>query len=207
LGNKFPLNLYYSYGIWNSFGLVFDPITRILWDTQIGLSFGDEINLVDPGFDSGYNIIDGIWLHGYSIGQTEKHIAPLYPNNLDYFGGKGHYHPPAFTWFHKVVSTGITFLNSNVLGNSYKNDMFVADAKSGNIYHFKLDEQRTGLLLPKGQAADRVANNSEALKQIIFGKGFGAITDLKVSPYDGNLFVLAFDKTQGTIFRIVPINN
>jgi glucose/arabinose dehydrogenase len=207
LGNKFPLNLYYSYGIWNSFGLVFDPITRILWDTQIGLSFGDEINLVDPGFNSGYNKIDGIWLHGYSIDQTEKQVASLHPNDLAYFGGKGHYHPPAFTWFHKVVPTGITFLNSNVLGNSYKNDMFVADAKSGNIYHFKLDEQRTGLLLPKGPLADRVANSSEALKQIIFGKGFGAITDLKVSPYDGNLYVLAFDETQGTIFRIVPINN
>ena len=48
LGNKFPLNLYYSYGMWNSFGLAFDPITGILWDTQIGLPFGDEINLVDP---------------------------------------------------------------------------------------------------------------------------------------------------------------
>lgn len=50
LGNKFPLILYYSYGIWNSFGLAFDPITRALWDTEIGLSFGDEIDIVGPGF-------------------------------------------------------------------------------------------------------------------------------------------------------------
>jgi hypothetical protein len=26
------------------------------------LPFGDEINLVNPGFNSGYNKIDGIWL-------------------------------------------------------------------------------------------------------------------------------------------------
>jgi hypothetical protein len=38
---------------------------------------------------------------------------------------------------------------------------------------------------------------------IIFAKGFGAITDLEVGPYDGYLYVLTFD---GTIYRIVPLN-
>jgi len=27
LGNKFPLNMYYAYGMWNSFGIDFDPVT------------------------------------------------------------------------------------------------------------------------------------------------------------------------------------
>jgi len=208
LGNKFPLNLYYSYGMWNSFGLAFDPVTGILWDTEVGLPFGDEINLVGPGFNSGYNKIDGIWLRGYNMDQTEKQhvVPPLPPNDLVNFGGKGKYHPPQFTWFRKVVPTGITFLNSNKIGNLYENDMFVADALNGNIYHFKLNAQRTGLLLPKGPLADGVVNSSDSLDQIIFGKGFGAITDLKVSPYDGNLYVLTFDQTQGTIYRIVPVN-
>ncbi len=206
LGNNYPLNLYYSYGMWNSFGLAFDPLTEILWDTQIGLPFGDEINRVDPGFNSGYNKIEGIWMEGYNIGQTEKHIAPLYPNNLIDFDKKGKYHPPQFTWFHKIVPTGITFLNSNKLGDLYKNNMFVADAKGGNIYHFKLDAQRTGIMLPIGPLADGVANSSDSLTPIIFGNGFGAITDLKTNPFDGNLYVLTFDETQGTVFKIVPIN-
>jgi hypothetical protein len=45
-------------------------MTGNLWDTQIGLPFGDEINLVNPGFNSGYNKIDGIWLRGYGIDQS-----------------------------------------------------------------------------------------------------------------------------------------
>jgi aldose sugar dehydrogenase len=205
LGNKYPLNLYYSYGLWNSFGLAFDPATRILWDTQIGILFGDRINRVDPGFNGGYNKIDGIWLHGYRIDQTERqHVAPLHPDNLVYFGGKGKYYPPQFTWFKKVVPTGITFLNSSKMGNLYRNDMFVADDLNGNIYHFKLNTQRTGLQLPNGPLADGIANSNDSLDQIIFGKGFGGITDLKVSPYDGYLYVLTFD--QGTIYRIVPVN-
>ena len=39
-------------------------------DTQIGLPFGDEINLIDPGFNSGYNKIDGIWKPGYNLDQN-----------------------------------------------------------------------------------------------------------------------------------------
>jgi hypothetical protein len=93
------------------------------------------------------------------------------------------------------------------MGRNYQNDMFVSDVKNGNIYHFKLNTQRTGLLFPPGPLADGVANSSDSLSQIVFGKGFGAITDLKVSPYDGHLYVLAFGEKKGTIFRIVPINS
>ena len=32
----------------------------------------------------------------------------------------------------------------------------------------------------------------------------GGITDIKVGPDDGYLYVLTFDSSQGTIFRIVP---
>lgn len=52
-GESFPLNLYYAYGIRNSFGIDFDPITGKLWDTENGPHYGDEINLVAPGFNSG----------------------------------------------------------------------------------------------------------------------------------------------------------
>jgi len=81
--------------------------------------------------------------------------------------------------------------------------MFVADDLNGNIYYFKLNPQRTGLMLQHGPLADGVANSNDSLDQIIFGKGFGGITDLEVSPYDGYLYVLAFD--QGTIYRIGPV--
>ena len=87
--------------------------------------------------------------------QTEKQdIAPLHPNDLADFGGKGKYHQPQFTWFKKVVPTGIAFLNSNKIGRLYENDMFIADDLNGNIYHFNLNSQRTGLLLPAGPLED-----------------------------------------------------
>jgi hypothetical protein len=61
LGNEYPLDLYYAYGIRNGFGMDLDPETGYLWDTENGPGFGDEINLVEPGFNSGWAKIQGIW--------------------------------------------------------------------------------------------------------------------------------------------------
>ena len=60
LGKNYPLNLYYAYGIRNSFGLAFDPVSGNLWDTENGDGYADEINLVRPGFNSGWVSVQGI---------------------------------------------------------------------------------------------------------------------------------------------------
>jgi aldose sugar dehydrogenase len=80
--------------------------------------------------------------------------------------------------------------------------MFVADYHGGNIYHFKLNQNRTGLVL-NGTLADKIANNAQELDDIKFVAGMGAITDLQVSPYDGYLYAVSF--SGGKIYRILPV--
>jgi aldose sugar dehydrogenase len=60
IGGQHPLDKYFAYGIRNSFGMAFDPLTGRLWDTENGPEFGDEINIVRPGFNSGWNKVQGI---------------------------------------------------------------------------------------------------------------------------------------------------
>jgi glucose/arabinose dehydrogenase len=204
LGNKDPLNKYYAYGIKNSFGIGFDPITGKLWDTENGPTFGDEINLVEPGFNGGWAKIQGIWTVD-EAGDKGGEIASSLPtpnNGLVDFGGKGKYSAPELTWADSFGPTALKFLNSDKLGKQYQNDMFVGDINYGNLYHFKLDQNRTGLLLD-GPLADKVASKGED-EQTIFAHGFGGITDIEVGPDDGYLYILTFDKVDGTIFRIVP---
>ena len=66
------LNLYYAYGIRNSFGIDFDPVTGKLWDTENGPGDGpgegDEINLVEPGFNSGWQEVHGYGFYCYCCG-------------------------------------------------------------------------------------------------------------------------------------------
>ncbi len=67
--------------------------------------------------------------------------------------------------------------------------MFVSDFHNGNLYHFDLNGNRTALEL-NGPLEDRIANNLTELKRLIFGQGFGGVTDIEVGP-DGNIYVLA----------------
>lgn len=118
------------------------------------------------------------------------------------FGGKGKYSSPEFVW--DVAPTALKFLNSDKLGKNYENDIFVGDINNGNLYYFKLDQQRKGLLLDR-PLADKVASEGE-INQAVFGHGFGGITDIEVGP-DGYLYVLTFGKEDETIYRILPAEN
>jgi glucose/arabinose dehydrogenase len=208
LDDKFPLNLYYAYGIRNSFGIDFDPVTKKLWDTENGPEYGDEINLVNPGFNSGWMKVQGIWKPMVDpdpeIDFTPGEILsnPLQSGTLLTLNGKGKYSPPEFTWKQTVGPTAIKFLNSDQLGKRYENDLIVGDDNNGYLYHFDLNKNRSGLSL-KGSLADKIANNPDEIKKagIIFAKGFGEITDIQVGP-DGYMYVLS---TNGSIYRIHPI--
>jgi glucose/arabinose dehydrogenase len=214
LGDETPLNKYFAYGIRNSFGMDFDPVTGNLWDTENGPDYGDEINLVQPGFNSGWLVVQGVWkpntdnatLDGYTAGDFV--IDPS--NELVTFDGKGQYSTPEFVWKDTVGPTALKFFNSDKYGKEYENDMFVGDLNNGNLYHFELNQNRTELAL-QGRLADKVADLPNEVdtgemndEGIIFGKGFGGITDIEVGP-DGYLYVVSIG--YGKIFRIVPTSN
>ena len=204
LGNEFPMNLYYAYGIRNSFGIDFDPITGNLWDTENGPEYGDEINLVNPGFNSGWMTVQGIWKPTGSTDPDLDLIAGsklLYPKNLVDFGGKGKYSLPEFISKDAIGLTAIKFLNSDKLGEKYENDLFVG-ALTGAIFHFDLNKDRTGLKLD-GLLKDKIADNIEEMQNITFFKDLGLITDIKVGP-DGYMYVLSTYMNKATIFRIAP---
>jgi len=178
---------YYAYGIRNSFGLAFDPVTGDLWDTENGPDAYDEINLVRPGFNSGWERI---------MGPANRDAEGT--SDLVQFPASG-YSDPKFSWFSTVGPTGIVFLNSQQLGTQYENDIFVGDINNGNLYHFKPNSTRNGLLFQNAALGDLVADDSNELQEVIFGSGFGGITDVKVGP-DGLLYLVSF--TQGKIFVV-----
>ena len=218
IGNEYPLNLYYAYGVKNSFGIDFDPLTGKLWLTENGPRYGDEINLAEPGFNSGSDKIFGIWRvndEGKKLktgeeqgggggekenekeeqGKEEGDNGSEYvtigdnPSDLVNFEGKGHYSAPEFTWDKSVAPTALLFLDSDKLGSAYKDDMFVGSVDSGRIFHFDLNDNRTELLL-KGVLEDKIATDSTEYGDILFAEGFSIITDVKQGP-DGYLYVVS----------------
>ena len=161
LGNNHPLDKYFAYGIRNSFGIAFDPVTGRLWDTESGPEFGDEINLVEPGFNSGWNKVQGIWETNENFpGNVTTNETGLY--NYD---NAGQYSAPEFTWFDPSTGpTAIIFLDSTKLGGQYLNNLFVSGFHDGNIYRFNVDKARTELLLDSS-LEDRVANSKNETRE------------------------------------------
>jgi glucose/arabinose dehydrogenase len=175
-GGNASLERLYAYGVRNSFGIGFDPLTDILWNTENGPGTFDEINLVSPGFNSGWEDYMG------PVGNSS-------PPGLADFSGAGFYSEPEFSWEQTVAPTFIHFLNGDGLGSRYQYDCFVGDSKGGNLYHFEMNPGRTGYVLDP-PLDDLVINTGEDNSQILFGQGFSSIVQISTGP-DGNLYVLS----------------
>jgi len=189
------MHKYYAYGIRNSFGITFDPITGNLWQTENGPDVYDEINVVKPGFNSGWTHVMGPLSRntGFMIGQLVN-----FPHS--------HYADPVFSWKNPVAVTDIEFMKSSVLGEKYKNNIFVGDYNNGNLYYFEVNSTRTGINLDINQEkiglSSLVVDNANQQSAVTFGTGFGGISDIKIGPTDGFLYVLSIN--DGIIYKVVP---
>jgi len=198
-GAEGPLKYYYAMGIRNSFGIDFDPLTGILWATENGPAAGDEINMVEPGFNSGWAQIQGfVDSDVLNRGKSVKDLLIL---------GDAKYSDPEFSWNTTVGVTDAKFFSSDKLGKEYENNLFVGDINNGYIYRFTLNSERNSIEINNSSydgnletLADKEVNNPKEVIPLIFGSGFGGITDLEVGP-DGYLYVLTYF---GEIYRIIP---
>ena len=181
------LDHYLAMGIRNSFGLAIDPITGNLWETENGSYENDEINLIQPKFNGGWNKIMGF--------ASSEEISAL--PGFDEFT----YTDPKFVFEQPVAPTGISFINSKWF-EGYENTIFVAGFNTGTIYKFPLNEQRTGFNFISPELNDLTYNPNDPLDEIIFGTGFKGIVGIESGP-DGFLYVSTiFDNS--AIYRILP---
>ncbi|MGB7961250.1 MAG: PQQ-dependent sugar dehydrogenase [Nitrososphaeraceae archaeon] len=189
------LDYYYAYGIRNSFGISFDPITGNLWDTENGEGKFDETNLVKPGFNSGWYKIMGPASRNKNF--SENDLVML--NN-------SYYSDPKFSWFKPIGVTDLEFYNSTTLGAKFSNNIFIGDINAGDLYFFKIDDNRSGvridpLTLGHTDLSDSVADLQDDLSPVLFARGFsGRITDVETGP-DGYLYILTY--SDGRMYRIV----
>jgi glucose/arabinose dehydrogenase len=190
------LGKYYAYGIRNSFGIEFDPVTGQLWDAENGEDVFDEINLVQPGFNSGWKQVMGPI--AATTGVSESSLVNL-PG--------GQYADPVFSWSESRGVTDIEFFNSTAFGFNYENGIFVGDITTGTLFYFEPNADRTGLTLESDPLlSDLIADSDDEISAVTFGTGFTGITDIETGP-DGNLYVLTFDRGAeglGSLYRILP---
>jgi glucose/arabinose dehydrogenase len=190
-----PLSKYYAYGIRNSFGIEFDPVSGKLWNAENGEDVFDEVNLVEPGFNSGWKSVMGPIAANSGVSES----------NLVTFPG-AQYADPVFSWAESRGVTDIEFFNSTAFGPSYENGIFVGDITSGTLFYFEPNADRTGLNLVDPLLSDLIADNDDEISAVTFGTGFTGISDIETG-LDGNLYILTFDRETeglGSLYRVLP---
>lgn len=188
-GANASLQRTFAYGIRNSFGIAFDPVTGKLWQTENGRGSYDEINLVEPGFNSG-------WM--YIMGPLSRESFSGAPSTFHHTNTST-YSDPEFSWFNSVAPTSIHFNSSTNIGQKYLNNCFVGDAKTGSMYRFRLNSQRNGLAFSTpGLASDLVKDPEDTGNEILFATGLGITTDIENSPGG---FLHSLSLTNSQIYR------
>jgi glucose/arabinose dehydrogenase len=146
----------YAYGLRNSFGMAFDPVSGALWEQENGDDSFSELNRADPGFNSGWIQIMGPpdRIEQYKSIETTVTPAPPDPFAATYFGLQqlrwspvniadspqeararlfmlpgAHYSAPEFSWKFEVAPGAIGFVRGRGLGPQFEGDLFVAGAR------------------------------------------------------------------------------
>ena len=219
----------FAYGIRNSFGMAFDPESGKLWFQENGEDAFDELNLAEPGMNSGwiqiigpvdrlaeYKQIETTSLHHEDFPNLQQlrwppeRIADTPAEALSrLFNISGsHYSDPEFSWKHVLAPAGIGFVRGRGLGPQFSGDLFVGfsvpEPLGGPLFHFNLTGNRRKIGVDDARLNDRVADNltfheMTESESLLIGTDFGVVTDIQTGP-NGNLFVISL--SDGRIYEI-----
>lgn len=215
----------FAYGIRNSFGMAFDPLSGQLWTQENGDDSFDEINRVVPAFNGGW-----VQMMGPSARVAEFKAIELSrsgglqqirwpPERIADTGAEALarlymlpgaiYTEPEFSWKYAVAPSPVGFIGSRALGANNEGALVVGASRTtllgGYLFRFKLAGNRRKLSLSDTRiASDLVADNADKFdlvesESLLFGRDFGITTDIQTAP-DGNLYVVSL--SDGAIYEI-----
>jgi glucose/arabinose dehydrogenase len=216
----------FAYGVRNGFGMAFDPLSGNLWDQENGEDAFDELNLVEPGMNSGWIQIQGpvSRVAEYKQIETTALHHEDFPNLQQFRWGPeriadtpeealsrlfvlpgSHYSDPEYSWKYVLAPAAIGFLNSRGLGPQWHGDLFVGfslpgdhDPLGGGLMAFELTVDRLGIA-GKSVADNATFHDPRANKTHIVGTNFGIVTEILTAP-NGNLLLVSLDT--GSVFEI-----
>ena len=177
----------FAYGLRNTFGIDFDPVSGDLWDQQNADDAFDELNRVEPGMNGGWIQIMGPVSRIAQFKEIELTLPPSggipgaqlqqirwQPTNIADTPGEAlarlfelpgsHYSDPEFSWKFATPPAAIGFLGSRSLGPQYQNDLFAGAATpltaGGYLFRFNLTGNRQKIGVDDPRLEDRVADNN-----------------------------------------------
>jgi glucose/arabinose dehydrogenase len=227
------IQMIFSYGHRNGFGMAVDPIAGNIWMQENGDDSFSEINRLVPGFNGGWIQIMGPAERVQQFKEIETtffappatfpalqqlrwpptNLADTPEEALDrlFMLPGATYQDPEFSWKWEVAPGGIGFLNSRALGRRFENDLFVGAAtpflEGGYLFRFNLTDDREGIQPYSSAVRDLVADNREKHEITESGRLLVGRNFGVVTDIEmgpnGNLFVVSL--SQGAVYEIFRV--
>ncbi len=214
----------FAYGVRNSFGMDFDPVTGQLWTQENGDDSFDEINRVTPGFNGGWIQLMGPSSRVAQFKQIETERAGGLQQNrwtpdriaatpaealarLFVLPGS-QYREPEFSWKYAIAPAAVGFVRGGSLGPNMTGRLLVGASRptlyGGYLYRMPLDAPRRGFVPTPNATDDRVADNLDKFDPtesgaFDFGRDFGVVTDIRSRP-NGNVLVVSL--SHGAVYEL-----
>ena len=217
------IQMIWTYGVRNSFGLAIHPETGALWQTENGDDSWDEVNIFPAGSNSGWIQLIGPPERFAEYKQIEMDSEdgldnPDFPpdqlaadadeaqQRMFVLEGST-YVPPIFAWKHPVAVTSIAFVTDDSLGAPSTDTAWLGTVLTDSLYRYPLAADGSGFdFAGDAGLSDRVDDNSEKgdvgeSAKYVVGTGFGVVTGIVHAP-DGLLYVSSI--SAGAVYRIGP---
>jgi aldose sugar dehydrogenase len=215
----------YAYGVRNSFGLAFDPLSGNLWDQENGDDAFDEMNRVTAGSNDGWVEVMGPVSRVAQFKQIESTYGTgdlqqvRWPTSLIadtpaaalarmYMLPGAHYNDPEFSWKYAIPAAPMGFVSGRGLGPQFEGDMLVGASRTflagGFLFRFKLTPDRLHFAFTDARLNDLVADNLDEFditesESLLIGRDFGITTDIETGP-NGDLFVVS--NTNSAVYEV-----
>jgi glucose/arabinose dehydrogenase len=129
----------FTYGHRNGYGLAVHPITRELWQAEIGPMGGDEVNILKPGHNYGWPLVSTGRNYTGTLVSDEPWARPGMDN-------------PRIHWVPSISPSSIMFYTGDKFPN-WKNNLFVGALTTRQLQRIAFGqpsqaERREALLLP-----------------------------------------------------------
>ena len=215
----------FAYGVRNTFGMAFDPVSGQLWLEENGDDSFTLLRRVDAGLNSGWIQIRGpaSRIAEYKAIETSPQFSGLQqirwpPTNLAdtpdealsrlFMLPGAHFRDPELSWRYEVAPAALGFHTGRALGREYENDLFMGAARptlqGGHLFRFNLTGNRRRIAVEDARLEDGVADNNAKFditesESLLFGTNFGVGTHIETAP-SGNLFVVSL--SNGAVYEI-----
>jgi len=168
----------FSLGHRNQEGLVLNPLTGDIWESEQGPQGGDEVNIILPGRNYGWPIVSfGRWYEGPRVTDNPYHDGMELP---------------IVYWVPSIATSGMTFYTNDKVPQ-WKGNLFVGGLQQGRI--------------PGTGQIQRISFNSrweELSREPLLMSLKQRIREIREGP-DGCLYVLT-DEDAGVLLRIDPFD-